>query len=42
MKDTDGNTVDAYRGFILTNEKTVSLVPALAAHDNDSIGGASE
>lgn len=42
MKDTDGSTVDLYRGFIVTTEEEVSLMPALAATDKDEIGGASK
>lgn len=40
MKDTDNKKVDVYRGFIVTNEDTVSMVPPLSASDKDKIGGA--
>ena len=42
MKDTDNKDVSVYRGFIVTNEDTVSLVPQLSATDEDEIGGASK
>ena len=42
MKDTDDKKVDIYRGFIVTNEDTVALVPELSASDKDDIGGASK
>lgn len=42
LKDTDGKDVSLYRGFIVTDEDTVSLVPALKASDKDEIGGASK
>lgn len=40
LENTDGKRVDVYKGFILTNEDTVSLVPELAASDKDEVGGA--
>ncbi|XP_067946088.1 calsyntenin-1-like [Watersipora subatra] len=40
MKDTDGKEVSVYKGFIVTNEDTVSIVPELSASDKDEIGGA--
>ena len=42
MADTDGTKADVYRGFIVTDEETVSLVPELKASDKDEIGGASK
>lgn len=42
MKDTDDKPVDVYKGFILSDEDTVSLVPELKATDKDEIGGASK
>lgn len=40
MSDTDGKEADVYRGFIVTDEQEVSLVPELKASDKDEIGGA--
>lgn len=42
MKDVDGKPVDVYKGFIVSDEDTVSLVPELKASDDDKIGGASK
>lgn len=41
LKNYDGDKIDVYRGFIISDERVVSIVPELKATDKDEIGGAS-